>query len=242
MREHADIAIILMDVVMETEHAGLEAVRVIREVLGNRHVRIILRTGQPGSAPEREVITRYDINDYKEKTELTAEKLFTTVYTGLSAYRDLLALESTRQGLEQILDAASQLMQLQPRRHFFQGVLQQLTSLLRMGGSAALVRMLPGDREPTVVAATGWLVGATGRTVSDVLGPGIQERIGRAIDAEASQTGPDHYTGFVATPDGGVCVLYLPLDGPLSSAHRRLADGFCRSLATVMENLEEFGQ
>ena len=74
--EQRDIAVILLDVVMETGQAGLELVEIIRSELGNRMVRIILRTGQPGQAPEREVITRYDINDYKHKTELTAQKLF----------------------------------------------------------------------------------------------------------------------------------------------------------------------
>ena len=81
MAKEAEIALILLDVVMETDHAGLEVVQYIREQLGNRFVRIILRTGQPGQAPEYKVITEYDINDYKSKTELTRQKLFTAVYT-----------------------------------------------------------------------------------------------------------------------------------------------------------------
>ncbi len=52
---------------METENAGLEVAKNIREDLGNDMVRIILRTGQSGQAPENEVIVNYDINDYKEK-------------------------------------------------------------------------------------------------------------------------------------------------------------------------------
>lgn len=89
LRRHDDIAVALLDVVMETDRAGLELVSYLRQELGNRHLRIILRTGQPGQAPEREVITRYDINDYREKTELTAQKLFTTVYTALASYAQL---------------------------------------------------------------------------------------------------------------------------------------------------------
>ena len=72
LRERRDIAVILLDVVMETDHAGLEVADFVRNVIENRFARIVLRTGQPGQAPEREVIRRYDINDYKEKTELTA--------------------------------------------------------------------------------------------------------------------------------------------------------------------------
>ncbi|UCF50865.1 MAG: response regulator, partial [Bradyrhizobium sp.] len=72
MAAHGDIAAVLLDVIMETDVAGLELVEYIRNELHNETVRIILRTGQPGQAPERRVIVQYDINDYKAKTELTA--------------------------------------------------------------------------------------------------------------------------------------------------------------------------
>ena len=75
LREHTDIAVMLLDVVMETDRAGLDLVRTVRERIGNQFVRIVLRTGQPGQAPEQQVIANYDLNDYKEKTELTAQKL-----------------------------------------------------------------------------------------------------------------------------------------------------------------------
>ena len=77
MRSHPDVAVVLLDVIMESDTAGLELVEFIRGDLKNDTVRIILRTGQPGQAPERRVIVYYDINDYKAKTELTADKLFT---------------------------------------------------------------------------------------------------------------------------------------------------------------------
>lgn len=78
MRAHPDIAAVLLDVIMETDEAGLDLVEFIRNDLRNETVRVILRTGQPGQAPERRVIVDYDINDYKAKTELTADKLFTS--------------------------------------------------------------------------------------------------------------------------------------------------------------------
>ncbi len=91
LKSHNDIALILLDVVMEEENSGLLLVKYIREDLNNKLVRIILRTGYPGSAPEETVITEYDINDYKNKTELTSEKLFTTVYSSLRTYDELLS-------------------------------------------------------------------------------------------------------------------------------------------------------
>jgi len=93
---HPDIALIFLDVVMETDDAGLLLVKYLREELENKFVRIILRTGQPGQAPERQVIVNYDINDYKAKTEIDSTKLFTTTLSGLRAYRDIMEVEESR--------------------------------------------------------------------------------------------------------------------------------------------------
>ncbi|PWC33917.1 diguanylate cyclase [Azospirillum sp. TSO35-2] len=100
LAERSDLPVILLDVVMETQDAGLRLVHHIRRELGNRHIRIILRTGQPGQAPEREVIVAYDVNDYKSKAELTAQKLFTSVIGAVRGWRDLVTIEQLNQSLE----------------------------------------------------------------------------------------------------------------------------------------------
>lgn len=107
IEKHPDTALILLDVVMETDDAGLEVVKYIRDVLGNLLVRIILRTGQPGQAPEDVVIINYDINDYKTKTELTTRKLFTAIVSALRAFRALTRLEESRKQLAQIAQASA---------------------------------------------------------------------------------------------------------------------------------------
>ena len=89
LESRPDIPVMLLDVVMETPDAGLRLVHWVRQQRGNDRLRIILRTGQPGDAPEREVVVGYDINDYKSKTELTAQKLFTALVGALRAWRDL---------------------------------------------------------------------------------------------------------------------------------------------------------
>lgn len=100
IREHSDIALILLDVIMETDAAGLNVVRFVREELRNRFVRIILRTGFPGQAPEKKVILEYDINDYKLKSTLTDQGLFTAVISALRTYRDLAYIEEQRKALQ----------------------------------------------------------------------------------------------------------------------------------------------
>ncbi|MDB9312924.1 adenylate/guanylate cyclase domain-containing protein [Spirulina sp. CS-785/01] len=107
IRDHPDIALILLDVIMETDEAGLDVVRYIRDDLKNVIVRIILRTGQPGQVLEDVVILNYDINDYKTKTELTTQKLFTALVTAIRSYKALCHLEASRQELAQIAAASS---------------------------------------------------------------------------------------------------------------------------------------
>ncbi|MEO8007788.1 MAG: EAL domain-containing protein [Betaproteobacteria bacterium] len=106
LKAQPDVAVLLLDVVMETDHAGLDVVKFVRENLDNHMVRIILRTGQPGLAPENKVISDYDINDYKDKTELTAQKLLTCITTALRTYDDLETireLSTSKQSLERMV-------------------------------------------------------------------------------------------------------------------------------------------
>ncbi|WP_271254902.1 diguanylate cyclase domain-containing protein [Pseudanabaena sp. Chao 1811] len=98
---HPDAALVLLDVVMETNNAGLNLVKYIREELNNHQIRIILRTGHPGEAPEESVILNYDINDYKLKIELTRQNLLTTVLASLRAYRDITIIEQQKIKLAQ---------------------------------------------------------------------------------------------------------------------------------------------
>jgi two-component system, sensor histidine kinase len=104
LRHNPDIAMVLLDVVMETERAGLEVARRIREELRNRMVRIVLRTGQPGQAPPREVVRLYEIDDYRTKTELTFERLQVLTVTALRTYQLLRAQEARERQLAQYSD------------------------------------------------------------------------------------------------------------------------------------------
>lgn len=111
LADRNDIAVVLLDVVMETDHAGLDCARRIRDELQNEDVRIVLRTGQPGQAPEEDVILAFDINDYRAKTELTAQRLFTTVVAALRSYRDILALNKYREDAYALLSENTQTIQ-----------------------------------------------------------------------------------------------------------------------------------
>ena len=111
LKSQSDVALILLDVVMENDHAGLDCARQIREDLNLFSTRIVLRTGQPGIAPEEDVILAYDINDYRAKTELTTERLFTTVVSALRSYRDILALNEYREDAYRMLKRSNNTVQ-----------------------------------------------------------------------------------------------------------------------------------
>ena len=131
-----DIAIILLDVVMETDDSGLKLVHFIRQELKNLAVRIILRTGQPGKAPAARVILDYDIDDYKEKTELTLEKMLVTIISALRSYSFIATIETNRQGLKRIIEASSDIFERQSLQKLSSGALTQLTAILQLKNDA----------------------------------------------------------------------------------------------------------
>jgi HD-GYP domain-containing protein (c-di-GMP phosphodiesterase class II)/CheY-like chemotaxis protein len=140
LREHGDIAAALIDVVMETDDAGLKLVEYIRNEMHNRMIRLIIRTGQPGVAPERYVIDNFDIDDYKDKTELTVQRLYTTLRTALKGYRDLQTIELNRLGLARILDVTPELYDLHRERleEYFRGVLMQIIGICNLEHSGMI--------------------------------------------------------------------------------------------------------
>lgn len=138
LHTHPDIAVAIIDVVMETDKAGLQLVDYIRNELHDHLMRIIIRTGQPGLAPEKTIIDRYDIDDYKEKSELTETKLYTTLRLALKAYQAFDSLNHHRDALKQILDAAPELYHPQSINHFFNGVLRQIISLCHLGKNSVI--------------------------------------------------------------------------------------------------------
>jgi response regulator RpfG family c-di-GMP phosphodiesterase len=243
MRDSPDVAIVLLDVVMENDHAGLDAVERIRRDLGNDKVRIVLRTGQPGQAPEREVVSRYDIDDYKEKTELTAKKLFTVVHTGLSHYRELCAMDRSREGLRRVIDATATVFQQRSLENFTEGVLQQLAALLYASSDALLVRAVgftakrDADDRLRVLAGTGQYASCAGRIALDVVDGSIRQLIDQALHQRRSQYAGQHFVAYFESREGEDSLLYLSSPAPINVEDLALVELFCRNTSIALENL-----
>ena len=241
MRADPDIAVVLLDVVMETETAGLDLVEYIRRDLGNELVRIILRTGQPGQAPERRVIVEHDINDYKAKTELTADKLFTALTAAIRSHQQLLRMEETRRGLEIIIDAAAALFDTRSMQRFAEGVLTQVASLLEVECAGMLVvrerPRAPQTGDLAVIAGSGVYSTLT----RSVAGEGLDEDTRRQIDAAFSQRRHCFFDRrsvlYIHTSSGREIAVVLDVAKHLSPTDRALVEVFCGKLSVAFENV-----
>lgn len=148
MRADPGIAVILLDVVMETDTAGLDACRAIREELGNRYVRILLRTGQPGAAPERATIDDYDIDGYLPKAELTTNRLYAAVRTALKAFEELVDLDRHKRALMLLNETAASLHPYEPLRLMLERILGAMSALVPTPLAVVGVELLREGAEP----------------------------------------------------------------------------------------------
>jgi len=148
MRADPSIAVILLDVVMETDTAGLDACRAIREELGNRYVRILLRTGQPGAAPERATIDDYDIDGYLPKAELTSNRLYAAVRTALKAFEELVDLDRHRRALWLLNETAVSLHPYEPLRLMLERILGAMVALVPTPLAVVAVELRRPGAEP----------------------------------------------------------------------------------------------
>ncbi|GJD50631.1 Adaptive-response sensory-kinase SasA [Methylobacterium crusticola] len=234
-----EIAVILLDVVMETEDAGLRLVDFIRRELKDETVRIILRTGQPGQAPERRVIVDYDINDYKAKTELTADKLFTSLTAALRAYQQLKRLEETRRGLEIIIDAAPMLLDYKSMQRLAEGVLTQVASLLNVACAGILVlRENAGPQDAVcVLAGSGCYQHLVSRDPPHPLDEEVRAIVAQAFAERRHTFGDQWSTLYVHTASGSEIVALLKADRSLSETDRALIALFTSRLSIAFDNV-----
>ncbi|WP_372398368.1 DUF3369 domain-containing protein [Azospirillum sp. HJ39] len=240
LRDNPAIAVILLDVVMESDDAGLRLVRYIRSELDNRRVRIILRTGQPGQAPERDVILSYDINDYKSKTELTAQKLFTSVVAALRGYQDITAIEDHREGLERILDASSALLGKRTMAEFMRHAVAQIVGVCPPGDGVALVGRLcdglqPG--EPLVLGGAGRHAGMEGTPLVLALPAEAVQAVTAAL-ADGRNRYERGYSVLVfrSATRRHDTVVYLGHGRAPTADERRLLEVFCAKVAIGFDN------
>ena len=248
LNEEKDVAVAFIDVVMESDHAGLELVKWIREELRNRNMRLILRTGQPGQAPEEHVIVNYDINDYKAKAELDSRKLTTSMYSALRSYRDIMEIEQARQlqlrhrtGLEKVLKATSGLFELRTLHNFADGLLTQVGSLLNLDSETLLLSCNAMDVMSEQVAPSAVrILAGTGKFANHKNLPipsHVEALLNKALAQKQCLYEEDYFIGYFPTQSGWINLLFMDGVKEISELDKQLVDIFAANVGMAFENL-----
>ncbi|MBJ91917.1 MAG: phosphodiesterase [Alteromonadaceae bacterium] len=235
IEQHPDIALAIIDVVMETQHAGLELVKTIRQHIKNQRMRLILRTGQPGEAPEEHVIRDYDINDYKNKTEVTAIKLKTMLYAGLRSYRDICFIERHRAGLEKIIGCTTSFLRCSTLREFASLILGQVAFLLGLEREqiyccAAINNAQQDQLMLDIIASSNPVKGGT-------LPDDIVAKMQQVQRDKQSYYADDCFIGYFSTQNGSENFLYVSKGSKLEQTDHQLLSYFSHNIAIAYENI-----
>ncbi|OKY25617.1 MULTISPECIES: DUF3369 domain-containing protein [Thalassotalea] len=240
--EEQDIALVFLDVVMESDDAGLLLAKWIRQDLNNQFSRIVLRTGQPGQAPEEKVIVEFDINDYKEKTELDRKKLFTTVFTALRAYRDIIEVDKARKyqeryrsGLERVIDATGNVLEQRSLREFFNGLLEQIMSLLQINQQSMLLQVkglgaIYTENDFQVIAEIS-------NNDENIAKKQAFEYLNLAIKEKRSIFKNNVLVGYFPSNSEKISLLYLSGIESLSDIDAKLLEVFSGNISLAFDNL-----
>lgn len=237
LQEHPDIAVVFLDVIMETDDAGLNAARQIREN-GFSLVRLILRTGYPGQAPEREVIVNYDIHDYKEKSGLSAKKLFTSLISALRAFDDLVSLESHRRGLMSVLEAVSW-FNFDDVQRYIDGMLLEFSALAHLRSERVLmvarVHGSPAEALQLVASAGDWHFAAEQTPELAGFPAEVLALVHQSLDACCEQEASHGSALFVSSSDTNL-VVYAAGAEAFADADRILLEVFLTKVCQALAN------
>lgn len=240
LQKSEQFACILLDVVMETPDAGLKLVSYIREELREDTTRIILRTGQPGYAPESQVIERYDINDYKAKDELTRNRLITTLTSSIRSYQQIKTIKANKEGLAMIINGAPTLFRERAIGTFAKGVLLQLCSLLQIEKSGFLCCCEDLHHDIKVLAAYGQYKAMSGSILNSSEYPDIVSEIKQVIQSQQRLIGEDYVILHMRSPYSDNLIVKVDTHKHLSETDLHLLSLFSVSISVGFDNARLF--
>ncbi len=232
-----------VDVVMETDHAGLELVEWIRNILKNQAIRLILRTGQAGTAPEAKVIKEFDINDYKEKTDFTAGKMTTTVYASIRAYRDIMTIQRSLDAFKQLIKATHDLLKINQFKPFGSAALDHLLTLMEVDSSALYIARSQLEFDETssnlIIACTGKYVSESDSLESSDISEDVKHLIQKAFDNKSHHTTDEIFVGYYETSNNSASVLYIEFEDDAEHFKANLAEIFATNVALILDSLSK---
>jgi len=243
LSEDDNFCMAFVDVVMETDHAGLELVEWIRNDLKNQAIRLVLRTGQAGTAPEAKVIKEFDINDYKEKTDFTAGKMTTTVYASIRAYRDIMTIQRSLDAFKKLITATHDLLKINQFKKFGSAALDHLLTLMEVDSSALYIArsQLEFDESSTnlIIACTGKYVSESSSLEASDISVDVKAHIQKAFDNKQHYTTEEIFVGYYETSRNSASVLYIEFEDDAEHFKAHLAELFATNVTLILDSLSK---
>lgn len=237
--ERPSIAVLLLDVVMETDDAGLRLVRTIREVLGNSQLRIVLLTGQPGIAPMQSSLETYDIADYWLKTDLTNERLHSILTANLRTFEQIDVLNRARRGLQSIVEASNSLARSSGFEDFSRRMIHELAALLGVREDGIVcVRGRDREQPPKIIGSAGRFASALNQTLDTIDDVSIRDLIQRSLDEQASiETATAQVLFFPGQAVAPPAAAYIATNRRIDDTERELLRVFATNIGTGLINV-----
>lgn len=230
-----------VDVVMETDHAGLELVEWIRKEHGNQSIRLVLRTGQAGTAPEAKVIKEFDINDYKEKTDFTANKMITTVYASIRAYRDIMTIKRSLDAFKKLIEATHDLLKINQLKTFGSAALNHLLALMNVDSSALYIARTQVDFadqiSSSIIACTGKYVCESNSLEESDISEQVKSKIQQVFIDKSHYSDDNCFVGYYRSSNHAASVLYIEFEDDQEHFKSSLAELFATNVALILESL-----
>lgn len=234
----SDITVVLLDVVMETPRAGLDLIPRLREELGLSKLQIILRTGQPGQNPERDVVNRFEINSYLEKTQLTSHKLYSVITTSIRVYQMLSREENGRLAVERLLTENRKFLGTTRLRAFAESSLRQLAAILQVPPDGMVCARVPLARDDYVIhIGTGPYARNMGKTLAEIDDVVVRLRIQACLESKESMICDEYSALFFPGQRLYDGVIYLPGANKLSTIDDHLIEFACENFIVMAESI-----
>lgn len=237
-----DIAVLLLDVVMESDDAGLRLVRSVRETMGNAEVRIVLVTGAPGVAPMKDVMAGYDINDYWTKSELSVDRLYTLLVANIRAYQHLTSVSRARRGLQMIVESSNTLVASRTLGEFSSRILREIAQLIGVPPEGMICVEQRGEYDPMpqvqIISAAGRFSPAIDHHLEELGEPAIEAAIRRCLSERGHIALSDcRVLFFPSSMASANYAAYLSTPRPLDDTEEELLRVFTVNIRSGLHNV-----
>lgn len=250
-----DISVILLDVVMETDDAGLRLVDTIRNVIGNNRVRIILLTGQPGMAPHEDVMKKYDIDEYWIKTDTSEAQLRSSVTSNIRTWHYLTELFNAKRGLQMLVDASRVLTSKRDIKSFTRTVLSEIGKVIGVPNDGGIVCAHSvahkSIKDSEIIAVSGRFREKEPGVIKDLVdNPDVKDNskilslLDDAMQSKSHRFSDSFSALYFSTKDvdKNVYIICVQTSTELLSEHIALLQVFCENIANGFTNLALFNK